>query len=167
MSKKEEKAAKAKKAGKKKDKDDKRGKGKNGRKSARKGGKGKKETLIESAAKPVLAAGKKKVNLADMKCVPCRGDVPPLGEKEIKKLLPKLRGWAAVDGHHLERQIMFPDFASALDFTIEVGELAETEQHHPDIYLAWGRVGIKIWTHKINGLTESDFVLAAKIDQLG
>ena len=69
-------------------------------------------------------------------------------------------------GHHLEREFKFPDFNNALDFTNRVGALAESEGHHPDIYLAWGKVGIKIWTHKIDGLTESDFVLAAKIDRL-
>lgn len=71
-----------------------------------------------------------------------------------------------VDGHHVEREFSFPNFVQALAFTNKVGELAETEGHHPDIYLAWGKVGIKIWTHKIDGLTESDFVLAAKIDRL-
>lgn len=104
--------------------------------------------------------------LADLKCVPCRGGVPPLTPNEIDQLLPRVRGWQAVDGHHLERNFKFPDFAEALEFTIQVGEVAEKEQHHPDLYLAWGKVGIKIWTHKIDGLTESDFVLAAKIDEL-
>jgi 4a-hydroxytetrahydrobiopterin dehydratase len=74
--------------------------------------------------------------------------------------------WNVVDGHHLEREFAFPNFQQALDFTNQVGALAEAEGHHPDIYLAWGKVGIKIWTHKIDGLTESDFVLAAKIDGL-
>jgi 4a-hydroxytetrahydrobiopterin dehydratase len=104
--------------------------------------------------------------LADLKCVPCRGGVPPLTANEIEALLPRVSGWRAIDGHHLEREFKFPDFAQALDFTIEVGEVAEKEQHHPDVYLAWGKVGVKIWTHKIDGLTESDFVLAAKIDEL-
>ena len=85
---------------------------------------------------------------------------------EIGKLLPKLKGWSAINNHHLERELKFADFAGALDFAIEVGELAEVEQHHPDIHLSWGKVRIEIWTHKIDGLTESDFVLAAKIDQL-
>ena len=71
-----------------------------------------------------------------------------------------------VGAHHLEREFTFPDFNNALAFTNRVGALAESEGHHPDIYLAWGKVGIKIWTHKIDGLTESDFVLAAKIDRL-
>jgi 4a-hydroxytetrahydrobiopterin dehydratase len=71
-----------------------------------------------------------------------------------------------VNNHHLERQFPFPDFKTALDFVIKVGNLAEEQRHHPDILLAWGKVGITIWTHKIDGLTESDFILAAKIDRL-
>lgn len=158
------------KADKKKDKGKKGNKKKDKEKKAKKAKKGD-EGLKSESSKRVKSAGpalltKKAAKLADMKCVPCRGGVPPLGEKEIKALLPKLREWKVVDGHHLEKQVTFPDFASALDFAIEVGELAEVEQHHPDILLAWGSVGIKIWTHKIDGLTESDFILAAKIDQL-
>ena len=71
-----------------------------------------------------------------------------------------------IDHHHLERSFTFPDFQTALDFVNRVGGLAEEQGHHPDLYLAWGRVGIKIWTHKIDGLTESDFILAAKIDRI-
>jgi len=73
---------------------------------------------------------------------------------------------AQIDAHHLERQLTFPDFKSALRFVNQVGNLAEDQGHHPDITLAWGKVGITIWTHKIDGLTESDFILAAKIDRL-
>ena len=104
--------------------------------------------------------------LAAKKCIPCRGGVPPLKDKEIRKLLPQLSKWKVVKGHHLIKDYKFPDFASALEFTLQVGELAEEEGHHPDIYLSWGKVGIQIWTHKIDGLTESDFILAAKIDRL-
>jgi len=104
--------------------------------------------------------------LAAKKCIPCRGGVPPLTDKEIRKLLPQLSRWKVIEGHHLMKEYKFPDFALALDFTLQVGELAEDEGHHPDIYLAWGKVGIQIWTHKIDGLTESDFILAAKIDRL-
>lgn len=71
-----------------------------------------------------------------------------------------------VDGHHLTKDYKFPDFRQALEFVNRVGELAERQGHHPDLLLAWGRVGVKTWTHAINGLTESDFILAAKIDQL-
>ena len=104
--------------------------------------------------------------LADRQCVPCRGGVPPLKGEELGKLEVQVPGWSVVDEHHLVRTFGFPDFVQALDFVNRVGELAEQQGHHPDIYLAWGKAEIKIWTHKINGLTESDFVLAAKINRL-
>ena len=105
-------------------------------------------------------------SLADRKCIPCRGGVPPLKGEAIGKLLAELHGWEAVGEHHLARQFKFPNFAEALAFVNRVGQLAEEQGHHPDIRLSWGRVGIEIHTHKIDGLTESDFVLAAKIDRL-
>ena len=105
-------------------------------------------------------------SLADKKCVPCRGGVPPLKGAELQKLAEQVEGWQVIDEHHLEKTYKFPDFRNALTFVNKVGELAEEQDHHPDIYLAWGKVEIKIWTHKINGLTESDFILAAKIDKL-
>ncbi len=104
--------------------------------------------------------------LAAKTCVPCRGGVPPLKGEELTKLLAQLDGWNVVQEHHLEKSYHFPDFRTALEFTNKVGQLAEEQGHHPDIYLAWGKVQIQIWTHKIDGLTESDFILAAKIDQL-
>lgn len=105
--------------------------------------------------------------LANEKCLPCRGGVPPLAGEELAALLRELsNGWRVVDGHHLEKEYAFPDFAEALAFTNRVGALAEEEGHHPDIYLAWGKVRITIWTHKIDGLSRGDFVLAAKIDRL-
>ncbi len=104
--------------------------------------------------------------LAEKKCIPCRGGVPPLTADEIAPLLDQLQGWEVVEGHHLRKLVRFPDFATALALVNQVGEVAEAEDHHPDIYLAWGKVEITLWTHKINGLTESDFVLAAKIDRL-
>ncbi len=104
--------------------------------------------------------------LAAKTCVPCRGGVPPLKGREIESLLERLGGgWKVVDEHHLEKEYTFKDFAEALEFTNRVGAIAEEEGHHPDIYLAWGRVRLMIWTHKIDGLTESDFVLAAKADR--
>ena len=106
-------------------------------------------------------------SLAEKSCVPCRGGVPPLKGGELGKLSAHTPEWQVVDEHHIERNFRFSDFRAALDFTNKVGELAEGEGHRPDIYLAWGKVGIKIWTHKIDGLTESDFILAAKIDRLG
>jgi 4a-hydroxytetrahydrobiopterin dehydratase len=104
--------------------------------------------------------------LADLECVPCRGGVPPMEAAEIQKLLGQLSGWEAVGGHHLRKQYKFKNFREALDFINRVGELAEKQGHHPDICFGWGQAEITIWTHKIDGLTESDFVLAAKIDKL-
>jgi 4a-hydroxytetrahydrobiopterin dehydratase len=106
-----------------------------------------------------------KSELADKKCVPCKGGIPPLKGKDIQDLLGKLpNGWTVKEEHHLEKEYKFPDFKTALAFTNQVGEIAEKEGHHPDIYLSWGKVKITLWTHKINGLTESDFILAAKCD---
>ncbi len=106
-------------------------------------------------------------SLANEKCVPCRGGVPALKGEELSALARELdNGWRVVDEHHLEKEFAFPDFAQALAFTNRVGALAEEEGHHPDIYLAWGKVRVTIWTHKVDGLTRSDFVLAAKIDRL-
>jgi 4a-hydroxytetrahydrobiopterin dehydratase len=104
-------------------------------------------------------------DLADRKCVPCRGGTPPLKADQIKPLLSQLAGWKVVANHHIEKTFEFPDFRSALDFVNRIGEVAEREDHHPDLELSWGRVGVRIWTHKIDGLTESDFILAAKIDR--
>lgn len=104
--------------------------------------------------------------LAQKECIPCKGGIPPLKGRELSNLLEKLgNDWKVVDEHHLEKEYAFPDFRQALDFTVRVGELAEAQFHHPDIYLAWGKVKLMIWTHKINGLTESDFIWAAKADQ--
>lgn len=105
--------------------------------------------------------------LAERDCIPCKGGVPPLKGKALEELRRQLEpGWEVVGEHHLQKTFKFPDFRQALNFTNLVGELAETQKHHPDIYLAWGKVAVKVYTHKIDGLTESDFVLAAKIDRL-
>lgn len=104
--------------------------------------------------------------LAKKKCIPCQGGIPPLSGKDLDHFAVQVPHWTVINGHHLERELTFPDFRQALDFTNKIGELAESEGHHPDIYLSWGKLGIKIWTHKIDGLTESDFILAAKIDLL-
>ena len=105
--------------------------------------------------------------LCDLKCVPCRGGVPPLKGEELTKLHAQVEQWDLVEEHHISRAFRFPDFVTALAFVNRIGELAEQQGHHPDIHLSWGRVQVKIHTHKIDGLTESDFVLAAKIDRLG
>ncbi|MEP7304523.1 MAG: 4a-hydroxytetrahydrobiopterin dehydratase [Acidobacteriota bacterium] len=106
------------------------------------------------------------MTLAEKTCVPCRGGVPPLTADEIQPLIAQLQLWTVVGTHHIEKTFGFPDFKTALEFVNKVGAIAEAQGHHPDIDLAWGRVGLKVWTHKINGLTESDFILAAKIDSL-
>ena len=104
--------------------------------------------------------------LAQETCIPCRGGVPPLKGEELDALQERLgNGWQIINQHHLEKEYIFADFRQALDFTVKVGEVAEIQGHHPDIYLAWGKVKLTIWTHKIDGLTESDFILAAKADQ--
>ncbi len=104
--------------------------------------------------------------LASKQCVPCRGGVPPLRGEEIAKLLPSLKGWEVVNEHHLRRVYKFSNYAESLNFVNRLSEIAEEQGHHPDICFGWGRAEVTIWTHKIDGLTESDFILAAKIDQL-
>ena len=105
-------------------------------------------------------------SLSEKQCVPCMGGVPPLEGREVERLLAELDGWEVVAGHHLKKRYDFPNFQSALDFVNRVGRLAEAEGHHPDIYFGWGYAELSIWTHKIDGLTESDFILASKIDRL-
>ena len=105
-------------------------------------------------------------SLADKKCVPCRGGVPPLTAEQFGPLLSQLDGWDVLDNHHLSKSYTFPDFAVALAFVNRVGGQAEEQGHHPDICLAWGKVRLDIWTHKIDGLTESDFIFAARCDRV-
>ena len=105
-------------------------------------------------------------DLAKKTCIPCKGGVPPLKGTKLDDLLEKLKNdWKIIKEHHLEKEYSFKNFKEALDFTIKVGELAEIQGHHPDIFLAWGKVKLTIWTHKIDGLTESDFIFAAKSDK--
>jgi 4a-hydroxytetrahydrobiopterin dehydratase len=104
--------------------------------------------------------------LASKTCVPCRGGVPPLKGEELESLHQQVPQWHVVNEHHITRNFTFPDFKQALDFVNRVGTVAEAQGHHPDILLAWGKAEITLWTHKINGLTESDFIMAAKIDGL-
>ena len=106
------------------------------------------------------------MSLADNQCVPCRGGVPPVDPAKAQELLGQLeQGWSLNHQGHLEREYSFKNFAEALDFVNKVGEIAEEEGHHPDLYLAWGKCKVEIWTHKIQGLTESDFFFAAKADR--
>ncbi len=105
--------------------------------------------------------------LAEKECVPCKGGMPPLKGEGLKKLADQIgEGWRITNDHHLEKEYKFKNFRDALAFTNKVGELAEAQGHHPDVCLAWGKVKLTIWTHKIDGLTESDFILAAKADRL-
>lgn len=104
--------------------------------------------------------------LADRQCVPCRGGVPPLASDVVQKLTNELDGWQVVNEHHLRKEYKFEDFKATQAFVNHVAELAEEQWHHPDICYGWGRAEITIWTHKIDGLTESDFILAAKIDRI-
>jgi 4a-hydroxytetrahydrobiopterin dehydratase len=105
-------------------------------------------------------------DLASKNCVPCRGGVPPLAGKELDALSKQVPKWKVMNDHHITRAFKFADFRQALAFVNKVGHLAEEQGHHPDIFLAWGKAEITTWTHAINGLTESDFILAAKIDKL-
>lgn len=106
------------------------------------------------------------MSLADKRCVPCEGGVPKLSPERVQELIAQIPGWEASGGHHLHRVFRFPDFKQALDFVNRAGAIAEQEGHHPDLLLAWGRVEVTIFTHSIDGLSENDFVLAAKIGQL-
>lgn len=104
--------------------------------------------------------------LASKTCVPCRGGVPPLRGHNLANLQKQVPLWQVVNEHHVTREFTFPDFRKALDFVNRVGEVAEQQGHHPNILLTWGRAEVTLWTHKIDGLTESDFIMAAKIDKL-
>ncbi len=105
------------------------------------------------------------MSLAEQRCVPCRGGVPALQGEELEALHRRLGGgWQVVDGHHLSKSFQLDDFAQALALVDRLGAIAEEQGHHPDLHLSWGRVRVEIWTHKIHGLTESDFVLAARFD---
>ena len=104
--------------------------------------------------------------LADKTCIPCRGGVPALKGAQLDNLKPEVPGWNVVNEHHLHKIYRFPDFKTALEFVNRAGAVAEEQGHHPDLLLAWGKVEVTIFTHKIDGLTESDFILAAKIDRL-
>ncbi len=106
------------------------------------------------------------MSLADHKCVPCRGGVPALARNRAETLLQELDGgWRLGTNGHLERAYTFDDFAQAMAFANRLADIAEDERHHPDLHIAWGKCTVEIWTHKINGLTESDFYFAAKADR--
>lgn len=103
--------------------------------------------------------------LKNRTCKPCQGGEAPLKGDDLKPLESQLpEGWSVRDEHHLEKTFTFDDFQAALEFTDRVGAIAEEQGHHPDIYLTYGEVRLQVWTHKIDGLTESDFIFAAKAD---
>lgn len=107
--------------------------------------------------------------LTQATCIPCRGGVPTLSDAELAQLLPQVPGWKVVEVAgvpRIQREFTFKDFRSAMEFAVQVGELAEREQHHPDIHLSWGKVMVETWTHKIQGLHQNDFILAAKTSAL-
>jgi len=105
-------------------------------------------------------------SLAERNCVPCRGGVPALSGQALHSLSHQLPNWDVVEEHHITRTFKFPDFKQALAFVNRVGVLAEEQGHHPYICLGWGKAEITIWTHAVSGLTESDFIMAAKIDEV-
>ena len=106
-------------------------------------------------------------NLLNKKCVPCEGGVPSMGPEEIKNYLSQLKeGWEVLEDHKIMKLFKFKDFKETIEFVNEVADIAEKEQHHPDIEIHYNRVNIILWTHAIRGLSENDFILAAKIDQL-
>lgn len=105
--------------------------------------------------------------LADQKCIQFKKGLLPLGAEEINDYLSQLsQTWKTVNFHHLEKEFKFLNYKEAISFINKIGEIAEKENHHPDLYLSWGLVKVRIWTHKIDGLTENDFILAAKIDDI-
>jgi 4a-hydroxytetrahydrobiopterin dehydratase len=104
--------------------------------------------------------------LTSKHCVPCEGGIPALSDEEVAPLLAQLDGWVVVGGKRLAKTYRFPDFAKALAFVNQAGAVAEAEGHHPDLYLSWGKVGVELITHAIGGLSENDFILAAKLDEV-
>jgi 4a-hydroxytetrahydrobiopterin dehydratase len=105
-------------------------------------------------------------DLASKTCVPCKGGTPPLKGERLNNLWRQVPGWEVVEEHHLRRRFRFKNFRETLNFVNRVGELAEEQGHHPDVSFGWGYAEVTLFTHKIGGLTESDFILAAKISEL-
>jgi 4a-hydroxytetrahydrobiopterin dehydratase len=105
-------------------------------------------------------------DLADQKCIPCRGGTPPLTHEQIVPLAGRLEGWTVEDDNKLIKAFKVRNWVEAVAFVNRITPVAEAENHHPDVYVRWGEVRVSLWTHKINGLTESDFYMAAKIDRV-
>ena len=105
-------------------------------------------------------------DLAERVCVPCRGDIPPLTHAQIRPLLEQVFGWQVDTGKKIYKSYRFDDFVGAVDFVNQITEVAEEQGHHPDLLVRWGEVQVFLWTHKIDGLNEADFIMAAKIDRI-
>lgn len=105
--------------------------------------------------------------LAEQQCVPCRGDTPPLKGEKLQEFYNQLEdSWVVENEHHLTREFEFKNFKEALEFTNQVGEMSEEQGHHPEIYLTWGKVKLKVYTHAIDGLSKSDFIWAARAEKI-
>jgi 4a-hydroxytetrahydrobiopterin dehydratase len=104
--------------------------------------------------------------LAQKHCVPCEGGTPPLTGAQIEPLLAQLGGWEVVEGKQLAKSYPFRNFVEAVDFVNKITPVAEAEGHHPDLVVRWGEVRVELWTHAIGGLSENDFIMAAKIDEV-
>ena len=102
------------------------------------------------------------LDLAHQSCTPCQIGAPTLTASELEAALPELPGWSVIDNHHLSRTLRFKDFQSALDWVNAAGQICEQEGHHAEFSLGWGRADTTIYTHKVNGLTQADLILAAK-----
>ncbi|NIR45857.1 MAG: 4a-hydroxytetrahydrobiopterin dehydratase [Gemmatimonadetes bacterium] len=106
-------------------------------------------------------------DLAQKKCEPCRGGIPPMEEKEAREYLKDAPGWAlADDAKRISKEFKFETFPGAIDFVNRVAEVAEDQGHHPDLHIHYNKVEAELWTHKIDGLHENDFIMAAKLDEL-
>jgi 4a-hydroxytetrahydrobiopterin dehydratase len=106
------------------------------------------------------------MSLAEKKCMPCRGGTPPLTPTQYEPLLKQLNDWEIIGGHHLSKTFLFENFAQSMALATRIAEIAEQQNHHPDLLVRWGELRVEIWTHAADGLTESDFILAAKIDRV-
>lgn len=105
--------------------------------------------------------------LAQKRCIPCEGNVPPLTQEQAQKLMQELNDWSLIDeAHLLAKSFRFKDFVKTMEFVNKIAAIAEEEGHHPDLTVTYGAVTVELMTHAIGGLSENDFILAAKIDQL-
>ena len=107
-----------------------------------------------------------RMDLVNKKCVPCEGGVPPLTDREIENYLSQVKDWEVLEDRKIRKNFTFKNFKQAVEFVNKIAGLAEEENHHPDIEIKYNKVRLELWTHAIGGLSENDFILAAKIDEL-